>query len=280
MLARILGYPTRVSVGFLPGTPSRADPDAYVVRGNDAHAWPEVYFEGYGWVPFEPTPRAEASTPSYTVPSPGSLRDPAGVRNGTDGASSEWDGRRGELADVSQVRGGLDTTTASPDRGLLRNPAWIKAFNRFARAAFALLAAVALLVPLLKGWRARRALRRARDPRARARAAFHYVEQEAAELASERGRSETAAAYGERLAAANRVYRDAAREMACLYEAAEYGRRDLSQGEGDRAVALAKQLRASLWETASWWQRALRLLSPRPLLPRLPARRAPRPVPV
>jgi transglutaminase-like putative cysteine protease len=52
--ARSLGIPARVAVGFTQGT---AGPDGlFHVEGKHAHAWPEVYFAGIGWVPFEPTP--------------------------------------------------------------------------------------------------------------------------------------------------------------------------------------------------------------------------------
>ncbi len=52
--ARSLGLPARVAVGFTQGT---LGPDGlYHVEGKHAHAWPEVYFSGIGWVPFEPTP--------------------------------------------------------------------------------------------------------------------------------------------------------------------------------------------------------------------------------
>ncbi|MYG99844.1 MAG: DUF3488 domain-containing protein [Acidimicrobiaceae bacterium] len=62
-LARSIGLPTRVAVGFTWGEwqPERAIDGAfvdgaYVVRGRHAHAWPEVYFAGTGWTRFEPTP--------------------------------------------------------------------------------------------------------------------------------------------------------------------------------------------------------------------------------
>lgn len=57
-LARSIGLPTRVAVGFTWGEwePERGAGGAYVVRGKHAHAWPEVYFAGTGWVRFEPTP--------------------------------------------------------------------------------------------------------------------------------------------------------------------------------------------------------------------------------
>ena len=57
-MARSVGLPTRVAVGFTWGEwdPARGGQGAYVVRGEHAHAWPEVYFAGTGWVRFEPTP--------------------------------------------------------------------------------------------------------------------------------------------------------------------------------------------------------------------------------
>ncbi|MBD0842695.1 DUF3488 and DUF4129 domain-containing transglutaminase family protein [Streptomyces sp. TRM68416] len=62
-MARSLGIPARVAVGFAPGTPQG---DRMVSVGlRDAHAWPELYFEGVGWTRFEPTP-TRGSVPEYT----------------------------------------------------------------------------------------------------------------------------------------------------------------------------------------------------------------------
>ena len=55
LMLRMLGIPTRVAAGFTPGL-YNADTREYRVRDLDAHSWPEVWFEGIGWVPFEPTP--------------------------------------------------------------------------------------------------------------------------------------------------------------------------------------------------------------------------------
>jgi transglutaminase-like putative cysteine protease len=55
-MARALGIPARVAVGFTPGTPDPTDPQRHLVLGRHAHAWPEVHFPGIGWVAFEPTP--------------------------------------------------------------------------------------------------------------------------------------------------------------------------------------------------------------------------------
>ncbi len=53
-MARSQGVPSRVAVGFTPGV--QRQPGVYTVQGRHAHAWPEVWFDGLGWVPFEPTP--------------------------------------------------------------------------------------------------------------------------------------------------------------------------------------------------------------------------------
>lgn len=67
VLARSQGLPTRVVVGFGPGTPE-GDGGTAVVHGSDALAWPEVYFQGQGWVPFNPTPDTEEISPVAAEP--------------------------------------------------------------------------------------------------------------------------------------------------------------------------------------------------------------------
>lgn len=56
-MARSLGIPSRVAVGFTPGIEDPERPGTYQVLGRHAHAWPEVHFPEVGWVPFEPTPQ-------------------------------------------------------------------------------------------------------------------------------------------------------------------------------------------------------------------------------
>jgi len=63
ILLRAAGIPARLAVGYAQGEPEEATP-FYVVRQRDAHAWPEVYFPGIGWVEFEPT----ASQPQLVRP--------------------------------------------------------------------------------------------------------------------------------------------------------------------------------------------------------------------
>ncbi|WP_460744345.1 DUF3488 and transglutaminase-like domain-containing protein [Mariniluteicoccus endophyticus] len=69
LLARSLGMPTRLVVGFGRGTPLDEATGTYSVKGRDALAWPEIYFEGFGWVPFNPTPQVEeVSAPRQEAP--------------------------------------------------------------------------------------------------------------------------------------------------------------------------------------------------------------------
>ncbi len=62
VMARTLDIPSRVVLGFTPGT--QVSNDTVVVRDRNAHAWVELWIAGLGWIPFDPTPRAD--TPSTT----------------------------------------------------------------------------------------------------------------------------------------------------------------------------------------------------------------------
>ncbi len=66
LMARAEGIPARVVVGFTQGQVERG---RWVVRGTDAHAWPELWMGSAGWIRFEPTPgTATASAPAYSRP--------------------------------------------------------------------------------------------------------------------------------------------------------------------------------------------------------------------
>ncbi|MEU5692510.1 DUF3488 and transglutaminase-like domain-containing protein [Actinosynnema sp. NPDC020468] len=64
IMARAVGLPARVALGFTAGYPTE---DALSITTQDAHAWVEVYFPGYGWMTFDPTPLTDGRsvTPSY-----------------------------------------------------------------------------------------------------------------------------------------------------------------------------------------------------------------------
>ncbi|GAB7047008.1 DUF3488 and transglutaminase-like domain-containing protein [Catenuloplanes indicus JCM 9534] len=59
VLARLLGLPSRVVVGFSPRAEGGAPAGTVAVRGADAFAWPEVLFDGVGWVSFNPMPQPD-----------------------------------------------------------------------------------------------------------------------------------------------------------------------------------------------------------------------------
>lgn len=54
LMLRSIGIPARFAVGFVEGAFDEFD-QTYTVSQMNAHAWPEVYFPGIGWVEFEPT---------------------------------------------------------------------------------------------------------------------------------------------------------------------------------------------------------------------------------
>ncbi len=65
VMARLEGIPARVVVGYQPGERTVvAGRNVYEVTSDDLHAWPELYFDGLGWVRFEPTP-GRGIVPAY-----------------------------------------------------------------------------------------------------------------------------------------------------------------------------------------------------------------------
>ena len=112
MMARSIGLPARVAVGFAPG--ERTEAGTYLVREANAHAWAEIYFPGYGWQIFEAT---KSIDPRFVRPTgdPSSVTPP---RIGTDPLLDfELDPERrrniNALPSVDFIDGGIDA--ARPD---------------------------------------------------------------------------------------------------------------------------------------------------------------------
>ena len=102
-MARSIGLPARVAVGFTPGDEDPDEPGLYHVRGEYAHAWPEVYIAGAGWVLYEPTPgRGAPNAEGYTgVPEQQAVAgDPAGSVTAPSTATTRSD----PLGDADQPR--------------------------------------------------------------------------------------------------------------------------------------------------------------------------------
>jgi transglutaminase-like putative cysteine protease len=141
VLARLLGIPARMVQGFTAGTEERKD--FYVVKTSDAHAWTEVYFSGYGWIRFEPTPAGQgtARAPNYMtevvgqgrLSSPGSSNPPGGLAGQKPGASHPLGIRR-----PTPAGGGAPATAAGKPAG-----------TPWSAIALAVLAAIALVCAVI-----------------------------------------------------------------------------------------------------------------------------------
>jgi transglutaminase-like putative cysteine protease len=278
VLSRARGYPTRIVVGFLPGELAPESDDQRVVRGTDAHAWPEVLFPRYGWIPFEPTPRSEpsrvASAPTYTQPgtASGSNNPELGVGAPPLPQERGFDPRTLTTAERC-AQTGLGCGDTGPPSGALPNvtgrasgprgtPAWVKTFTRVVVVVAALTLLFLFSVPALKEWRIRRAYTSAASTRDLAAAAFNDFATNAAELASPRRAPESAAAYARRVAELRGIPDRPVLRLASIFEASEYARADVTTDDAAEAKKLAHEVRTRLWRNSTWWAKALRLFSP------------------
>ena len=150
-MARTLGIPARVAVGFAPGAP-QADKSVSVGL-KDAHAWPELYFEGVGWTRFEPTP-TRGVAPSYTQSDtpggglPDVVRPSQAAGSSASAAPSASSSCSVQEKKVQGCAAALPVNTATP--GADGHP-W------FWYAGWGLLALLVVAVPLLPMlWRLRR----------------------------------------------------------------------------------------------------------------------------
>jgi transglutaminase-like putative cysteine protease len=151
VLARLLGMPSRIVVGYTAGT-SNADGTQWKVTTADAHAWPEIYFPSVGWVRFEPTPggnagQGTAETPEYTFNvSPGGSPNPqVGAATGPSGTSAGKTTNPGARTHLAGLGGSGDTGAgAAKSAGF---PVWL---------VVVLVALLILVAPALGRWLTRR----------------------------------------------------------------------------------------------------------------------------
>jgi transglutaminase-like putative cysteine protease len=107
VLARLLGIPARLAGGFTEG--SKVSPDSYVVKTDDAHAWAEVYFSGYGWVRFEATPSGgdgSARAGLYQGGATGTSGLPPGIAGSTAQPIPTGTARPGGIGNVKPIPAG------------------------------------------------------------------------------------------------------------------------------------------------------------------------------
>ena len=132
LMLRYLGIPSRVAVGFASGNYRHGE---WVVSDRDAHMWVEVWFRGWGWVPFDPTPGRGGLAGSYSASSPSFDITAAGGRPrhgrralaqlGNTLANTLASARRPEPRRTAGARrpcgrGGLDELRHRRDWGILR----------------------------------------------------------------------------------------------------------------------------------------------------------------
>ncbi|WP_067604349.1 transglutaminase family protein [Nocardiopsis listeri] len=140
VMARQAGIPARVAVGYTAGKPSGED--RWTVTASDAHAWPELYFEGSGWVRFEPTPadpdggQGTASRPDYSsgvdelpddvAPEPNTEDEPEADESPEEGPSTAPESSEAPDEESGAATDGWDETSAvSGGQG---PPGWPAAF--------------------------------------------------------------------------------------------------------------------------------------------------------
>jgi protein-glutamine gamma-glutamyltransferase len=89
MLIRTLGIPARVGAGYAVDGRDRGEGSTLMIRAKNAHAWPEIYLDGIGWIPFDISPEKSLEPPEE-APDQG-LQQMLGemVREGTGNPSDE-----------------------------------------------------------------------------------------------------------------------------------------------------------------------------------------------
>ncbi|MEA2420669.1 MAG: protein-glutamine gamma-glutamyltransferase [Thermoleophilaceae bacterium] len=103
LMLRMAGIPARVAAGFAPGSFNR-DSGEYRVRDLDAHSWVEVYFNGIGWVTFDPTPAAAPAEAQSADLQPSSAT--GGAINGSRGGVAAPDPKGGTGSTAADESGG------------------------------------------------------------------------------------------------------------------------------------------------------------------------------
>ncbi|MEU8879141.1 transglutaminase TgpA family protein [Streptomyces hydrogenans] len=256
-MARTLGIPARVAVGFMPGTTQSDGSVSVGIR--DAHAWPELYFEGAGWTRFEPTP-SRGSTPAYTrqvsptggptgpaQPSASSSAQPSAAPSASESCPPEM--RR--LGECGPNPAAADDTSSGGGTDLLKAAGWTLA---------ALLVLALPLIPFL--WRTRvRAKRLA--PSGGALAVWREIGDTAWDHGLEPDEAQTPRRTAERIVRAGELSGEAAEAVHRVARAVE----ETLYAPAPRAVAGlaedAKRVRAGFHAHASRAVRLRALLAPR-----------------
>lgn len=267
-MARAVGLPSRVAVGFTPG--EQASDGRYVVRGANGHAWPEVHLAGYGWVPFEPTPgRGIPNAEAYTgVPEQQAAPNLPGSATTLPAATTS-----------TIAPNGTADSTASPTSIAAPAPTEAEKAPPWWTRVLIILAVLVLLVGLWIAcvaaghqWRRRRRRARARDATDQVLIAWDETGEALARLGVGPLPSETPSEYALRVAASIPVGATDLIDLATLATAARYrppmphaglGSDDGPGAEAQRAQATGEQIRRQVTAMLSTADRARLLVDPR-----------------
>ncbi|HEX7146584.1 MAG TPA: transglutaminase domain-containing protein, partial [Actinomycetota bacterium] len=259
MMARQVGVPSRVAVGFTSG--EIIDNTFQQVTTHDAHAWPELWFPEAGWVPFEPTPRADGtvSVPIYTTPAGRVPSDAAGQPSQPPTTGPDTTVNPPVRAPAPEPAGNSDPLAGSgTDRGWLERPV--------VRAGLAV-ALLVLAVPGVKWARTLLARRRAgHRPRDAVAESYAELTSWARDAGIGRRGAETPAAYARRLSGDFAADADPLVELTGLFERAEYAAGEPGDDQADEARRLARSARSSLAGRLGWRRRVVATVSPRSLV--------------
>ncbi|GAA2557893.1 transglutaminase-like putative cysteine protease [Neomicrococcus aestuarii] len=200
LMAREAGIPSRIVVGYAPGRATgstEGELTEFAVSSRNAHAWPELYFEGLGWVPFEPTP-GRGTTPSYAPEATAqaassSASEEAPSQSASSSAAATESATPSETPEVAISASSGDTNNGELVRTVLT-----------VIGVLALTALLLLIPAIIRQLRRRGALATIRDPEsapaARAIAAWRELTDTARDYGVRQRPQETAAAFANRLA--------------------------------------------------------------------------------
>ena len=169
VLSRLLGIPSRVAYGFTSG--SAIGDDEWLVTTHDAHAWPELYFQGFGWLRFEPTPSGPSGQGSAYAPAYTDVASNPSVGSSNQSAPSSSAGSSAGSASQALLRHHLSEQLGDeggPNLGLAGGTIPVtKAGGANPWEVFGLVLAGLLVLALVAPWAARLAIRRRRWHRRR-----------------------------------------------------------------------------------------------------------------
>ena len=269
VMLRSIGIPARVAVGFTAGT-FDDESDSLRVTTENAHAWVEVLFPGYGWLTFEPTPgREDVAAYPYIDPTFGECTldkngdcIPAGKPGG--GVKGGKGAAQGPAAITAAAREGVRPKQTPPEAGrgavdpdiTVPEPARRITVRQAALVALLLGLIVLAMIPVVRAWRRRRRLRRVSDePRGLILATYDVFTERAGELGFPREPGQTVEEYRARILASQPLSGGDLDRLTRLTADAAYAARDPQPDQAREATQAADSALKELRKRTGFGQR-------------------------